>query len=91
MSFSENARNVSRMLKSRPRINQMTYIFYDLETTGTDKNFDQILQFAAILTDDDFRELDRFEVRCRLITRQYVRLQTNYDLGRPRSSLDIIR
>src|SRR5262249_18125599 len=27
----------------------------------------QILQFAGILTDDEFRELDRFEIRCRLL------------------------
>jgi exodeoxyribonuclease-1 len=45
----------------------MAFVFYDTETTGTDTTFDQILQFAAILTDDDFRELDRFEIRCRLL------------------------
>ena len=45
----------------------MAFVFYDTETTGTDTTFDQILQFAAILTDEDFRELDRFEIRCRLL------------------------
>ena len=45
----------------------MQFVFYDTETTGTDTTFDQILQFAAILTDEDFRELDRFETRCRLL------------------------
>lgn len=45
----------------------MTYVFYDTETTGTDTTFDQILQFAAIRTDDDLNELDRFEIRCRLL------------------------
>ena len=45
----------------------MNFIFYDTETTGTDTTFDQILQFAAILTDDDLNELDRFETRCRLL------------------------
>jgi exodeoxyribonuclease-1 len=45
----------------------MNYIFYDTETTGTDTTFDQILQFAAILTDADLNELDRFETRCRLL------------------------
>lgn len=45
----------------------MTYVFYDTETTGTDTAFDQILQFAAIRTDDDLNELDRFEIRCRLL------------------------
>lgn len=44
----------------------MSFIFYDTETTGTDKNFDQILQFAAIRTDADLNELERFEIRCRL-------------------------
>lgn len=43
------------------------HIFYDLETTGTDVNFDQILQFGAILADEKLVELDRFEMRCRLL------------------------
>ncbi len=37
----------------------MPYVFYDTETTGTETAFDQILQFAAIKTDDDLNELDR--------------------------------
>jgi exodeoxyribonuclease-1 len=45
----------------------MGFVFYDVETTGTDHAFDQILQFAAILTDPDLNELDRFDVRCRLL------------------------
>ena len=44
----------------------MPFIFYDTETTGVDTAFDQVLQFAAIKTDDDFVELDRFNFRCRL-------------------------
>lgn len=44
----------------------MSFVFYDTETTGTHTRFDQILQFAAIRTDDNLIELDRFEVRCRL-------------------------
>ena len=44
-----------------------SFVFYDTETTGTDTAFDQILQFAAIRTDDNMRELDRFEIRCRLL------------------------
>jgi exodeoxyribonuclease-1 len=44
----------------------MGFVFYDTETTGTDSAFDQILQFAAIHTDHELRELDRFEIRCRL-------------------------
>ena len=45
----------------------MPYVFYDAETTGTETAFDQILQFAAIRTDDALNELDRFNVRCRLL------------------------
>ena len=37
----------------------MTFVFYDLETTGTSPAFDQPLQFAAIRTDDDFNGIER--------------------------------
>jgi exodeoxyribonuclease I len=43
-----------------------TYLFYDLETSGLNPAFDQILQFAAIRTDEGFKELDRYELRIRL-------------------------
>jgi exodeoxyribonuclease I len=42
------------------------FAFYDLETTGISPAFDQPLQFAAILTDDGFRELERVNLRCRI-------------------------
>lgn len=42
------------------------FAFYDFETTGTSPAFDQPLQFAAILTDDDFNEVERVDIRCRL-------------------------
>src|ERR1700730_10706159 len=45
----------------------MRLIFYDTETTGTETFFDQILQFAAIRTDADLKEIDRFEIRCKLL------------------------
>ncbi|MDE0041059.1 MAG: exonuclease domain-containing protein [Candidatus Poribacteria bacterium] len=45
----------------------MGFVFYDTETTGTDTHFDQILQFAAIKTDYELNELERFEIRCRLL------------------------
>src|SRR3989442_7225128 len=45
----------------------MALIFYDTETTGTDTFFDQILQFAATRTDEALNEIDRFEIRCRLL------------------------
>ncbi|WP_282059475.1 exonuclease domain-containing protein [Roseobacter litoralis] len=42
------------------------FAFYDLETTGTSPAFDQPLQFAAILTDDDLTPVDSINIRCRL-------------------------
>ena len=45
----------------------MAYIFYDTETTGTRTAFDQILQFAAIKTDDDLNVAETFNIRCRLL------------------------
>ena len=45
----------------------MSFVFYDTETTGTHTAFDQILQFGAIRTDHELRELERFEIRCRLL------------------------
>lgn len=44
----------------------MTFVFYDLETTGISPAFDQPLQFAAIRTDDDFNEIESVNIRCRL-------------------------
>lgn len=44
----------------------MTFVFYDLETTGISPAFDQPLQFAAILTDGEFREIERVNLRCRI-------------------------
>jgi len=46
---------------------QLAFIFYDCETTGADRCFDQILQFAAVLTDDDLNVVDQFEIRSRLL------------------------
>jgi exodeoxyribonuclease I len=40
-------------------------VFYDTETTGTNIEFDQIIQFAAVLTDENFKELDRINVKSR--------------------------
>lgn len=42
------------------------YVFYDLETTGINPAFDQILQFAAVRTDLDFNEIDRYQYRLEL-------------------------
>lgn len=38
-----------------------TYLFYDIETTGLNKCFDQVIQFAAIRTDADLNEMQRYE------------------------------
>lgn len=43
-----------------------TYLFYDIETTGLNKCFDQVLQFAAIRTDRNLQEIERHEIRVRL-------------------------
>lgn len=45
----------------------MSFVFYDTETTGTDTSFDQILQFGAIRTNHELHELERFDIRCRLL------------------------
>ena len=44
----------------------MSFVFYDTETTGLSTRFDQIVHFAAIKTDHQLNEVDRFEVRSRL-------------------------
>ncbi len=53
----------------------MPYVFYDTETTGTETAFDQILQFAAIKTDDDLNELDRFNIFCSFIMAAFLPLR----------------
>ena len=45
----------------------MHFVFYDFETTGRSPAFDQALQFAAIYTDEGFNEIDRVNIRCRLL------------------------
>ena len=44
----------------------MAFVFYDTETTGSETFYDQILQFAAIRTDSDLKEIGRFEICCRI-------------------------
>lgn len=43
-----------------------TYLFYDIETTGLNKTFDQVLHFAAIRTDLAFKEIERYELKIKL-------------------------
>ncbi len=42
------------------------FIFYDFETSSSNKYWGQIIQVGAILTNDNFDELDRYDARCRL-------------------------
>jgi len=41
-------------------------VFYDFETCSSNVSYGQIIQAAAILVNDNFQELDRFEGRCKL-------------------------
>ncbi len=45
---------------------KQSYLFYDIETTGLNPCFDQVLQFAAIRTDLELRELERYEIQVKL-------------------------
>jgi exodeoxyribonuclease-1 len=42
------------------------FIFYDFETSSSNKYWGQIIQIGAMLTNDNLEELDRFDARCRL-------------------------
>ena len=44
----------------------MGFVIYDLETTGLKKGFDQILQFAAVRTDENLEVQERVEFEGRL-------------------------
>ena len=39
------------------------FVIYDLETSGIDSAFSSILQAAAICVDENFNEIDRFNLR----------------------------
>ena len=41
-------------------------VFYDFETSSSNVSYGQIIQAAAILVNDNFQELDRYEGRCKL-------------------------
>ena len=45
---------------------QQTYLFYDIETTGLNKAFDQVLEFAAIRTDRNLNEIERYTIKIQL-------------------------
>ncbi len=44
----------------------MQYVFYDFETSGNNKDFDQILQIGAVLADEGFQVKDKINISCRL-------------------------
>lgn len=44
----------------------MGFVFYDVETTGLRKRYDQISSFAAVLTDNDLVIQDQFEMSARI-------------------------
>ena len=41
-------------------------VFYDFETCSSNVSYGQIIQAAAVLVNEQFQELDRFEARCKL-------------------------
>jgi exodeoxyribonuclease I len=45
----------------------LSFVFFDTETTGLKHGFDQIVHFAAIRTDANLNEVDRFEAHSRLL------------------------
>jgi exodeoxyribonuclease I len=45
----------------------VAFVLYDVETSGLNKRFDQILQIAVVRTDADLVETGRFETRARLM------------------------
>lgn len=45
----------------------MSFVFFDTETTGLRRGFDQIVHLAAIRTDINLNEIDRLEARSRLL------------------------
>ncbi len=44
---------------------QQTYLFYDIESSGLNKCFDQVLQFAAIRTDLNLNEIEEINLKIR--------------------------
>ncbi len=44
----------------------MNYVFYDFETSGTNRYFDQPIQIAAALVNEDFEIIETFNETCKL-------------------------
>ena len=45
----------------------MSFVIYDVETTGLTKGFDQVVQFAAVRTDSELKVEKKLLTRCRLM------------------------
>jgi len=45
----------------------VSFVVYDIETTGLIRGFDQILHFGAIKATPTWKRSDRFECRSRLL------------------------
>lgn len=77
----------------------MGFIVYDIETSGRERRFDQILQFAAIHADDGLTETAALDLRCRRLPHVIpspgallVNRVRPEDLdGAPLSHLDLVR
>jgi exodeoxyribonuclease-1 len=41
----------------------VNFVFFDTETSGLNRSFDQIVQFGAIRTDDQLNEIEQFEIK----------------------------
>ena len=65
----------------------MQYLFYDYETTGLNEKYDQIVQFAAIRTDEEFNIIDEpIDILCKLrndiLPSPYAFLVTKIDIDK---------
>lgn len=65
-AFGFNCQSVSLNFTDLILWGTYMFAFYDFETTGTSPKYDQPIQFAANLTDDDFNQVERINIRCRL-------------------------
>jgi exonuclease I len=41
------------------------FVLFDLETSGTMRGYDQLLQVGAVRANSDLEVVDRLELRCR--------------------------
>ena len=44
----------------------MKYVLYDIETDQAATDWATIIEFGALLLDENFKEIERFSARCRL-------------------------